>query len=424
MRTKTFWLLVLTVGAGALTVSCSSTPSAAAVATETAQPVAPATAAVLGCSAIDAAPTPNASSLLPPITSADFSRGPISAPVTLLYYCDFQSYQCEQFNEVLDQLVKEHPSDLRVVMRPFPVPASVVPTVPPSQASNLNKSEISAAAALAAANQDKFWEMRDLLQSQHASWKNLPPAGFQNWVIGKATTLGMDGKRFRADLTSSATQARTRSLYDSAGSLGITSIPTVFINGGLVSAAGLRYQDLGSTISLIALGPREFKACPPFSIDRSRSFSATLHLSRGDVTIQLFAAKAPLAVNSFVFLARQGWFDGVTFHRVIPGFVAQAGDPSGTGMGGPGYFFDNEVSLDLLFDKPGMVGMANSGPNTNGSQFFITYAAEPQLDGRFTVFGQVVSGMPVIEGLTPRDPTQDPTLPPGDKILNVTIQEQ
>ena len=103
-------------------------------------------------------------------------------------------------------------------------------------------------------------------------------------------------------------------------------------------------------------------------IDPAKQYIATLKTEKGDIVIQLFADKAPLAVNSFVFLAREGWFNGVTFHRVLPGFVAQAGDPSATGMGGPGYFFRNETN-DLLYDKPGMVGMANSGADSNGSQF-------------------------------------------------------
>ena len=124
-----------------------------------------------------------------------------------------------------------------------------------------------------------------------------------------------------------------------------------------------------------------------------------------------------------MFLARQNWFNGVTFHRVITGFAAQAGDPSGTGKGNPGYFFNNEIS-DLKFDKPGMVGMANSGPDTNGSQFFITFRPAPHLDGKYTVFGQVISGLDVAENLTPRDPDQGGTLPPGDKILSVDVEEK
>lgn len=124
--------------------------------------------------------------------------------------------------------------------------------------------------------------------------------------------------------------------------------------------------------------------------------------------IQLFPDKAPLAVNSFLFLARQGWYDGVTFHRVLIGFAAQAGDPSGTGKGNPGYFFFNDEINDLKFDKPGMVGVANSGPNTNGSQFFITFAPEPHLDGGYTIFGQVISGLDVAEQLTLPRPRSRP----------------
>jgi cyclophilin family peptidyl-prolyl cis-trans isomerase len=212
-------------------------------------------------------------------------------------------------------------------------------------------------------------------------------------------------------------------LYESASGLGISGIPTVFINGGLQSRAALSYHGLESTISLIELGDRQFKSCPAFDVDASSYYLATIQTQKGDIEVQLFADKAPLAVNSFVFLARHGWFDDVTFHRVIPGFVAQAGDPTGTGLGGPGYLFKNEIVPDLLYDKPGVLGMANSGPDTNGSQFFITYGPQPQLDGRFTIFGQVVSGIEVLESLTPRDADTMTDPPPGDKILGVTIEE-
>jgi cyclophilin family peptidyl-prolyl cis-trans isomerase len=129
-------------------------------------------------------------------------------------------------------------------------------------------------------------------------------------------------------------------------------------------------------------------------------------------------------VNSFVFLARQGWFDGITFHRVLPGFVAQTGDPSGTSQGNPGYMFNNEIDPTLKFDQAGIVGMANSGPDTNGSQFFITYAPAPNLNGGYTIFGKVLSGMDVLEQLTPRDPQPGLSLPPGNKLIKVTIEEK
>ncbi len=371
----------------------------------------------MGCSVISSGqPTQAASQGLPAITSADYVRGPENASVTLLAYCDFQSGQCEIFNRVLDQLEKDHPNDLKVVLRPFPVPTSV--------AAALDKSEISVQAAVAAGNQGKFWAMRDLLHAQYGSWTALSVDGFEKWVIAQAGELGLDQAQFSKDLTSTDTVNRAQDLYKSGTTLGLTGLPTVFINGTLQSRAALSYDGINSTIGMLALAPREYKTCPPFSIDPSRQYTATLHTEKGDIVMQLYADKAPLAVNSFVFLARQGWFDGVTFHRVIPGYVAQTGDPSGTGQGGPGYYFKNEISTDLKFDKPGVVGMANSGPDTNGSQFFITYAPQPKLDGSYTIFAQVIKGMDVVESLTARDPQQTTGPQPGDKILSVTIQEK
>ncbi|MCL4559100.1 MAG: peptidylprolyl isomerase [Chloroflexi bacterium] len=142
----------------------------------------------------------------------------------------------------------------------------------------------------------------------------------------------------------------------------------------------------------------------------------------GEFEIQLYPDKAPITVNSFVFLARQGYFNGTTFHRVLEGFMAQGGDPTGTGSGGPGYSFVNEDS-DLKFDKAGVVAMANAGRNTNGSQFFITFGPQPTLNGGYTIFGQVISGMDVVNGIKRRDPNQNPTFT-GDAIESVTITEK
>lgn len=169
--------------------------------------------------------------------------------------------------------------------------------------------------------------------------------------------------------------------------------------------------------------PKQWSEAPARSIDPSKEYIATLHTEKGDIVIQLLPDKAPITVNSFVFLAKEGYFDGVTFHRVIPGFVAQGGDPTGTGRGGPGYQFKNETS-DLTFDGPGLVAMANAGRDTNGSQFFITYDALPDLDGGYTIFGRVIEGMDVASSLTPRNPQSDPNAPPGDAIESVTIEER
>ncbi|MFZ2097029.1 MAG: peptidylprolyl isomerase [Anaerolineales bacterium] len=182
--------------------------------------------------------------------------------------------------------------------------------------------------------------------------------------------------------------------------------------------------NLSSVVLLTMLEDRQFTVCPPMTINPTKQYIATLHTEKGDIVIELYADKAPIAVNSFIFLAKNGWFDNVTFHRVIPGFVAQTGDPSGTGYGTPGYAFKNEISPDLKFDGPGVVGMANAGADSNGSQFFITYAAQPTLDDGYTIFGHVIQGMDVVTNLTPRDPSQGTDLPSGDKILSVIIQEK
>src|SRR5579885_628445 len=167
---------------------------------------------------------------------------------------------------------------------------------------------------------------------------------------------------------------------------------------------------------------KQYSRAPEMSIDPNKRYQAIFHTERGDFTVDLFAKEAPITVNNFVFLARDGFYDGTTFHRVIGGFMAQGGDPTGTGMGGPGYKFNDERgALALKHDGAGILSMANAGPNTNGSQFFITYGPTPHLNGKHAVFGKVVSGMEVAEAIRERDPQRDRQ--PGDRLLSVDIIE-
>jgi cyclophilin family peptidyl-prolyl cis-trans isomerase len=157
-------------------------------------------------------------------------------------------------------------------------------------------------------------------------------------------------------------------------------------------------------------------------IDTNKKYTAALETEKGDLVLELFAKDVPVTVNNFVFLAREGYYDGVTFHRVLPGFMAQSGDPAGTGAGGPGYTFGNEITSHK--HVAGSISMANTGrPNSNGSQFFITYAATPWLDGLHSVFGQLIKGTDVLEKITPRDPNKNPGSA-GDKIIRITITEE
>jgi cyclophilin family peptidyl-prolyl cis-trans isomerase len=163
---------------------------------------------------------------------------------------------------------------------------------------------------------------------------------------------------------------------------------------------------------------------PPMTIDLSKTYFATFKMAKGgEFRVELFDDQAPKTVNNFVYLARSGFYDGTTFHRVLDGFMAQGGDPTGTGSGGPGYQFEDEIVPELTFDRPGLLAMANAGPNTNGSQFFITYDATLHLNGLHTIFGEVVEGMDVVNGITRRDPQQNPTFE-GDAIETITITEE
>ena len=167
---------------------------------------------------------------------------------------------------------------------------------------------------------------------------------------------------------------------------------------------------------------QQYSSAPEMTIDPEKSYTATFVMENGtEFKVNLFADKAPKTVNNFVFLAREGFYDGVTFHRVIPSFMAQGGDPTGTGRGGPGYRFEDEFHPDLKHDRPGKLSMANAGPNTNGSQFFITFVPTPHLDGAHAVFGEVVEGIDVVNDISPRDPATART--PGDAVTSIRIDE-
>lgn len=168
---------------------------------------------------------------------------------------------------------------------------------------------------------------------------------------------------------------------------------------------------------------KTFNESPSMTIDPMKKYTATVKMAKGgEFNIQLYPDKAPITVNSFVFLAREKYYNGTTFHRVLEGFMAQGGDPTGTGGGNPGYKFVNEDS-DLRFDRAGVVAMANAGRDTNGSQFFITFVPTPQLDGGYTIFGQVTSGMEVVNSITRRDPQMNPNFT-GDVIESITVLEE
>ena len=157
---------------------------------------------------------------------------------------------------------------------------------------------------------------------------------------------------------------------------------------------------------------KQWTTPPAMQIDPKKSYKATIETARGNIVIELYPQNAPKTVNNFVFLAKEGFYDGVLFHRVIMDFMVQGGDPTGTGRGGPGYKFEDETKGNPLKHGTGFLSMANAGPNTNGSQFFITHSPQPHLDGKHTVFGKVVEGQNVVDAIKQ-----------GDSMTKVTITE-
>jgi cyclophilin family peptidyl-prolyl cis-trans isomerase/protein-disulfide isomerase len=365
------------------------------------------------CTNISTAPTPGPEepSVFPPVSGQDHIRGAEDPVFTVTDYSDYQDPRSALFAEAVDQLLEENPEEVQVVSRVFPL------------ITVNDKAATAVQAAEAASEQDKFWEMHYLLYQQQANWVSLSAEDFEQWVSAQASDLGMDVEQFRSDMEREDIVASVQQAWEDGQKMGLPGTPLVLINGQIYG--GPRdYNSLNDILQLIVLGKKQFTACPPVTVQMNRQYIATLHTEKGDVVIQLFADKAPFTVNSFLFLVRNGWYDDITFHRVIPDLFAQTGDPSGTGKGNPGYYIVTEIGPSLKFNRPGMVAMVNSGPDTSGSQFFITYAATAQFDGKYTIFGEVLQGMEVLEQLTPRDAQPGVAAPPGDKLLSITIEER
>lgn len=311
---------------------------------------------------------------------------------------------------MLAELSEKYPEDVRVIYRHFPL------------ASIHDKAILAAQAAEAAGLQGEFWSMHDRLYANPTEWSGLSGDDFKTWAVDQSEDLGLDAEQFEADFSSDDVVAKAEATWEEGQELGIPGTPFIMINYQQFKAQP-SIETLSAIVKLILAEEDQFSECPPMTVDPEADYQVTLETAKGDIVIKLFPDVAPLTVNSFLFLVENGYYDGITFHRVIPDFMAQTGDPTGTGYGGPGYSFGLEIDPDLVFDRAGLVAMANSGADANGSQFFITYGPTPTLDGGYTIFGEVIEGMDVVESLSPRDPSQGLGLPAGDELIKVTVSE-
>jgi cyclophilin family peptidyl-prolyl cis-trans isomerase/protein-disulfide isomerase len=431
----------------AATTAATSSPAAAAVTTATIEltqsateeatseptltpvPTLPISTAPAACKAVESvisAKVPDEYKTTIPVADEknDWIMGSKKPVMTLIEYSDFQCPYCQLMSASVNTFMKAHGDEVQLVYRDFPL-------------SIHDKSLIAAQAAEAAGLQGKFWEMHDYLfdSSNWKNWTAMEKDAFETWLKGTAAPAisGLDTTKFATDLTSKEIVAKVNAQLASVEKLAeeqknnLGGTPTFYLDyGGSVQAINPSPVLFENIINLIKQNDKLYKECPPQTIDTKKQYTATIKTEKGDIVIKLFPDKAPTTVNSFVFLAKKGYYNGVTFFRVVSDFVAQTGDASNSGMGNAGYEFDTEIAEGLNYDKEGMVGMARLSTTTfsNGSQFFITMAPVSSLNRLYTIFGEVTSGMDVVKKLTPRDVSRDTSPADGDKIISVTIEEK
>ena len=343
---------------------------------------------------------------IPPVTEADWSRGNPDAKYTIIEYSDFMCPYCAAISPVLQDLLATRPDDVRLVFRHFPLPSHPL-------------SMLGTQAAEAAGLQGKFWEVTDYLLQNQAEWTTLEEPAFEAYLLEKAGLWKLDKAQFTKDLGSAAMVQKATDALDAATKAGITYTPFLMLNDRVLQ--GGEIQNLGLVIHLLASQDSNYKVCPPTLLDPAKAYTATIETTKGNIVVKLFADKAPLAVNSFVFLTREGWYDNRSFNAIVKDTAengnqfAIAGDHTDTGYGSAGYSIGFE-NTSQTFDRKGLVGMVN------GSQIFIIFAPQPSLDGKISVIGEVIEGMDILEGL-PVTVSADGQVAPAETILKVSITE-
>jgi cyclophilin family peptidyl-prolyl cis-trans isomerase len=289
-----------------------------------------------------------------------------------------------------------------------------------------DKALITAEATEAAGAQGKFWEMHDLLYERQAEWNQLSADEVEARLVEYAEELGLDSERFSQELSDHVYLDKVNAQTEDAIEAGLPGTPTYIVNGVVypTQELGLHPVTIRAFVRLMVLSPDQYTTAPPQVVDPDKRYTATIRTDKGDIVVELFADQAPTNVNSFAFLAEDGWYDGQAFFYVEPGFVAQSGDPTNVGWGlpFPGYYCGGEVSSDLIFDQAGLLALFTPVPDRNSSQFFITYAPQPDFNGKYTIIGRIVEGMDVAESLTPTKPALDQPSP--DVIETIVIEEQ
>lgn len=349
--------------------------------------------------------------IFPEVSEDDWTKGPEDAILTVMEYTDFFCPYCGMAYAELETLMEKYPDDVRLVYRPLPLD-SLHPTAP-----------LAAYAAESAGMQGKFWEMYSAIFSNQESISALTAEELTEWLKTTAEELDLDVDQFATDIASEDVINKITTTQQTMFEAGVSSTPTVLVNGRPVGNWQSAY--LSNFIEVMKAEKDMVTECPPFIIDQDKEYTATITTEKGELVLELYPEAAPLAVNSFVYLAREGFYNDVTFHRVYHNFMAQTGDPTGTGWSGAGYQYREEIVPELTYDEAYMVGVARGqAEGSSGSQFFITYVPYPSLNGGYTIFGKLIDGIDVFEQITERDADNNPDAPEGDKIISIEIIEK
>ena len=336
--------------------------------------------------------------------------------ITIIAYNDFSCDGCFNIAQTLATTLELFPDDVRLIFRNFPI------------LGGNDNGVVAAKVAEAAGRQGKFWEMHDYLYATRDQWLELDQEDFGEFIWQQVELLELDPEQINLDINSEDTAQLISQHHEEA--LGYNPAPpVVLVEGSAIPIYINTVEDFLIWLDTLMIPygrhvkENQFNECPPLSVSRKDNFTATLHTEKGDVVLALYPDLAPVTVNNFIFLAENDYYDNTPFYAVIEGYVAQAGDPSGTGWGSPGFFYDLETSPDLTFERPYMLAMGNSGPGASNSQFFITFSPLSQLNGQHSIFGEVLDGVDVLKALSPRDPEKNPLAPMGDLILDVSIEK-
>ncbi len=348
-------------------------------------------------------PTPHQATYL---LEKDHRYGPTTAPLTLVVYGDYQCEPCARLDAALWRLMEEHPASIQWVYRHYPL------------APVHDKALMAVQAVEAAARQGRFWEAHRFLYSQQEAWRDLPPEDFPSYLLDMARTLKLDLAQFTQDLTDTEIQSLAYRAWQAGQRMGLDSVPVLFINGEWFPGPPT-YEALRTVVALNLLTARRFNACPPWRLEAHRLYFLDFSLPQGRVSLRLEPEWALQGVNAVVFLAQEGWYEGMGIYGIAPNKAVFFGDPSNTGYGHPGFLIPWEAPAVPL--EAGRVVLLPETPGWNSPRMAILLGPAPEWEGQVTVIGEVAQGLDGLRSLVP--PPDGSVIPIEDiTIRNIPIE--